>query len=162
MKDRSLNIQYREYSKINDLPEEHKLLIQKAKEAIRTSYSPYSHFAVGSAVLLDNGEYVLGSNQENGAYPSGLCAERVALFYAGSKYPGVRVKGMAIAASFNGNLVNEPLPPCGACRQVMMETQTVGNVPFPVIMVGENKILVVDDVKYLLPFNFSNVNDALK
>ncbi|MDD2549024.1 MAG: cytidine deaminase [Bacteroidales bacterium] len=162
MENRSLNIQYKEYSNTNDLPEEYKLLAQKAKEAVKTSYSPYSKFAVGAALLLENGEFILGSNQENGAYPSGLCAERVALFYAGSKYPKVRVKGLAIAASFKGEPVKEPLPPCGACRQVMMETQAVGKVPFPVIMVGENRVLVVDNAKFLLPFSFSNVSDASK
>ncbi|MDY0201868.1 MAG: cytidine deaminase [Bacteroidales bacterium] len=162
MENRTLSIQYKEYSKVDDLPEEFNLLIKKAEEAVKTSYSPYSHFAVGTAVLLDNGEYILGSNQENGAYPSGLCAERVALFYAGSKFPGVRVKGMAIAASYNGNPVNEPLSPCGACRQVMVETQSVGKIPFPVIMIGKNRVVVVDDVKHLLPFSFSNVTDASK
>ncbi len=159
---KELSFQYKEFVDVRDLPEELQQLAIKAKEALATSYSPYSEFAVGAAVLLENGELVLGSNQENGAYPSGLCAERVALFYAGSKFPGVRVKAMAVTASFKGNPIAEPVSPCGACRQVMIETQSIGAKPYTVAMVGENRIIVVEDVRYLLPFTFSNVNDAIR
>ena len=159
---KELSFQYKEYVGINSLPNELQQLAVKAKEALATSYSPYSEFAVGAAILLENGEIILGSNQENGAYPSGLCAERVALFYAGSKFPGVSVKAMAVAANFKGNPIAEPVSPCGACRQVMIETQNIGRGPYTVAMVGENRIIVVEDVLYLLPFTFSNVNDAVK
>ncbi|HCY01288.1 MAG TPA: cytidine deaminase [Bacteroidales bacterium] len=162
MKRKSLNIQYKEYSNTNDLPEEYKLLAQKAKEAVKTSYSPYSEFAVGAALLLENGEFILGSNQENGAYPSGLCAERVALFCAGTTYPNVPVDAMAIAASYKGVAVAEPIAPCGACRQVMIETQNIGKRPYKVIMIGANKTVVVDNVSFLLPFTFSDISNAVK
>ncbi len=159
---KDLKYSYTEYSKISELPAELANLAQKAKEALKTSYSPYSHFAVGAALLLKNGEIILGSNQENGAYPSGLCAERVALFYAGATYPNIPVKAMAIAAEHDGKPTNEPVSPCGSCRQVMLETRNVGKEPFKLVMVGKKKIVVVDDVTHLLPFSFSNVKDILK
>ena len=161
-KSKELVFQYKGYESVNELPAEYRELTHKAKEALANSYSPYSEFAVGAAVLLDNNEIVLGSNQENGAYPSGLCAERVALFYAGSKYPGVPVKAMAVTASFKENPIAEPVSPCGACRQVMIETQNIGRKPYTTIMVGKNKVVVVEDAKFLLPFNFSNVKEAIK
>lgn len=159
---KEISFQYKEFSGISDLPIGLQQIALQAKEALASSYSPYSEFSVGAAVLLENGEVILGSNQENGAYPSGLCAERVALFYAGSKFPGVAVKAMAVAASYKGNAIAEPVSPCGACRQVMIETQNTGKAPFTVIMVGENKIFTVEDVRFLLPFTFSNVNESMK
>jgi cytidine deaminase len=161
-KSKELSFQYKEFERIEDLPLELKDLAKKAKEALTTSYSPYSEFAVGAAVLLDNSEIVLGSNQENGAYPSGLCAERVALFYASSQFPGVEVKAMAVAASFKGTPIAEPVSPCGACRQVMIETQNLGGRPYTIVMVGEKRIIVLDDAKFLLPFTFSSVKEATK
>jgi cytidine deaminase len=159
---RNLNFQYTEYSGIDSLPANYKQLAHKAIDALQTSYSPYSQFAVGAAVLLQNGEIVLGSNQENGAYPSGLCAERVALFYAGVAFPKVPVEAIAIVARHKGKTIPEPVAPCGGCRQVMMETQVIGKKPYKVIMIGENRLIVVDDVKFLLPFTFSNIEDAMK
>lgn len=154
--------QYKEYECVEDLPLDLKSLAEKAHEALRTSYSPYSEFAVGAAVLLENNEIILGSNQENGAYPSGLCAERVALFYAGSHYPGVPVKAMAVTASYKGNPIEEPVSPCGACRQVMIETQNQGKKPYSIAMVGKKRVIVVDNAKFLLPFSFSSVKDSIK
>ncbi len=154
--------QFSEFSRLDELPDSLVKLAQKAKEATKSSHSPYSHFAVGAAVLLENGEVILGSNQENGAYPSGLCAERVALFYAGSAFPNVAVKAIAIAASFRGKPTNEPISPCGGCRQVMIETRHMGKEPIKLIMLGESKIVLVEDVTYLLPFNFLNIDDAVK
>jgi cytidine deaminase len=159
---RSSNFQYTEYSGVDALPGRLKELAQKAYEALASSYSPYSQFAVGAAVLLQNGEIVLGSNQENGAYPSGLCAERVALFYAGAAYPKVPVEAIAVTARYKDKIIPEPVAPCGGCRQVMMETQNIGKKPYKVIMVGAKRVFVVDDVKYLLPFTFSNIDDAIK
>lgn len=153
---------YSEYDGIDSLPEQLKSLALKSIEAAKSSYSPYSKFAVGAAVLLENNEIILGSNQENGAYPSGMCAERVALFYAGAAYPSVAVSALAVVAIYQGKRISEPVAPCGACRQVMIETQNITKKPFKVIMVGEKKILVVEDVKYLLPFTFSNIDDAIK
>lgn len=159
---RDSTFQFTEYSGINELPDNLKLLAHSAKQALATSYSPYSHFAVGAAVKLQNGEVVLGSNQENGAYPSGICAERVALFYAGTAHPKVPVEAIAIAASYKGKPVSEPISPCGSCRQVMMETQNIGKKPFTILMVGEKKVVVVDDVRILLPFSFSDIDSATK
>lgn len=153
---------YTEYSGINDLPEDLSILARKAQEALKTSYSPYSHFSVGAALQLANGQYVLGSNQENGAYPSGLCAERVALFYAGSTFPTIPVVAIAVAASYKGKPTDEPVSPCGGCRQVMIETRSAGNEPIKMVMVGASKVIVVEDVSHLLPFTFSNINDIVK
>jgi len=152
---------FTEYSSKEELNSEDIRLIDMAIDAQKSSYSPYSKFRVGAAILLENGEIVQGSNQENGAYPSGLCAERVALFYAGAKYPNIPVKSIAITASFNNHLTNEPVPPCGACRQVMIESRNIGNKPMRVLLAGQQKIYEVDDVTFLLPFNFSSVNESV-
>lgn len=157
-----LTISYTEIDDFNDLQDWERKLIDQAKDALASSYSPYSHFRVGAAVLLGNGEVIQGSNQENGAYPSGLCAERVALFYAGARFPGVPIKAMAVVASTAEELTVNPISPCGACRQVMLEYQQVSNKPYSLYMVGQSKIIRVDDIKFLLPFSFTNVNDATK
>ena len=133
-------------------------LVDRAVAALSSSYSPYSHFRVGAAVLLENGEIITGSNQENGAYPSGLCAERVALFYAGARYPGIPVVSMAVVASSGDGLTENPVTPCGACRQVMSEYRAVSGKPFAILMVGSNEIVRVEDVEQLLPFSFSLSN----
>jgi len=147
---------YTEYSSIDELSKEDVRLVNLAIEAQKGSYSPYSNFSVGAAALLENGEIIQGSNQENGAYPSGLCAERVTLFYAGAKFPKIPVKTIVITASYKGILTDEPIPPCGACRQVMIETRAIGKKPIRVILVGKNKTYEIEDVTFLLPFNFSS------
>jgi len=147
---------YTEYSSIDELSKEDSRLVSLAIEAQKGSYSPYSNFSVGAAVLLENGEIIQGSNQENGAYPSGLCAERVALFYAGAKYPNIPVKTIVVTASYKGVLTDDPVPPCGACRQVMIETREIGKKPLKAILVGKKKIYEVEDVSFLLPFSFSS------
>jgi len=161
-KKKELKFSYTEYFGIDDLPEELSKLARKAQEALKSSYSPYSHFAVGAALQLKNGEVILGSNQENGAYPSGLCAERVALFYAGSTFPNTPVTAIAVAASYKGKPTDHPVSPCGGCRQVMLETRNVGNEPMKLVMVGKSSVIVVDDISALLPFTFSNIADILK
>ncbi len=150
-----------EYNSIKELPKDDILLIEKAKEAAKNSYSPYSTFKVGAAVLLENNEIIQGSNQENAAYPSGLCAERVALFYANSKFPEVKVKTIAITALMNNKFIDEPVPPCGSCRQVMLETEIRFNSPIKVILSGNKKIQIIENIKQLLPLDFSNF-DILK
>ncbi len=157
---KSISLNYFEYSSIDELQGNDKSLALQAIEATKSSYSPYSEFAVGAALLLDNDDVVLSSNQENGAYPSGMCAERVAIFYAGSKFPDIPIKAIAIAANYKGAIPQQPLAPCGACRQVMIESQMRGGKPFKVIMVGERKIVIVEDATFLLPFTFSNVFNA--
>ena len=131
-----------------------KKLVDEAKKAIQTSYSPYSGFKVGAAVLLSNGEIVKGSNQENAAYPSGLCAERVTLFAANSGYPDMSVDAIAIAAFHDGGFTNAPCTPCGGCRQVMLEVENRYKNPIRVIMYGNDKIYEVESVKDLLPLSF--------
>jgi len=147
------------YNSIDELPAEEQALVQAAKAASGTSYAPYSHFHVGAALLLDNGEVVAGSNQENGASPSGLCAERTALFYAGAHYPTASIKAIAIAAQSNGQLCAMPVYPCGACRQVLLESEQRGGMPIRVIMVGEKKIEALNSAYDLLPLTF-DLNQA--
>lgn len=159
---KEFGFKYAEYSNKEELNSEDIKLVESAFDAQKSSYSPYSRFSVGAAILLSNGEILQGSNQENGAYPSGLCAERVALFYAGAKFPNVPIKTIAISASFENKPTAEPVPPCGACRQVMIESRNIGKAPIKVIMVGESRIYVIEDVAFLLPFNFSSVDNAVK
>lgn len=129
------------------------LLYDEAVAAASNAYAPYSHFHVGAAVLLANGEIVSACNQENAAYPSGLCAERVALFYAGAKYPNVVVKAIAIAALAGGKLV-DGISPCGACRQVMLETEKRAGSPVKVFLCGANTMRMIESVSDLLPIAF--------
>ena len=155
MKKVNINTEVIEYSDIKELEPDLQKLVEKAKEAVNHSYSPYSHFSVGAAVLLENGEIITGSNQENSAYPSGLCAERVALFYANSRYPDVPVKALAVCAFTNGEYLETAVPPCGACRQVMLETEIRFKTPIKVILYGKKHILVINSAKDLLPLSFS-------
>lgn len=138
----------------NRFPAEYENLCRKAIEASARSYSIYSDFAVGAAVLLENGEIVTGSNQENAAYPSGMCAERTALFYAGSAFPEVPVKALAIAACYKGVPRENFVPPCGACRQVMAETVKRYGQDFDVLMIGQKESVMLK-ASALLPFAFS-------
>lgn len=142
----------------DELNKSEKILIDKAKDSSLYSYSPYSHFQVGAAVRLSNNEIVRGNNQENVAYPSGLCAERVALFYANSKFPAYAVEAIAIAANKNGFFTKEPVTPCGACRQVMIEVQARYKLPFKLYLYGENEIYIVDKVTDILPLSFGEEN----
>ena len=143
-----------EYNYIEELNEDEKRLINKSKDAVKNAYAPYSKFSVGAAVLLENGEIITGTNQENAAYPSGLCAERVAIFYANSKYPTVAIKSIAVTAFTNNKFIETPLPPCGSCRQVIVESETRFNKPIKIYLVSKTKITVIEDAKTLLPLNF--------
>ena len=131
-------------------------LIDEATKARDMAYAPYSKFHVGAGVLLDNGIEVIGCNQENAAYPSGLCAERTALFAAGAQYPDVPVRMLAIAArGTDGNLVEEPVGPCGSCRQVIIESETRAGGPIRILLYGQRHVYVIDGVKELMPLTFS-------
>ncbi|NPA45422.1 MAG: cytidine deaminase [Chlorobi bacterium] len=143
-----------EYDSLQELNESEQILIKKSKEAVKNAYAPYSKFNVGAAVLLENGEIITGTNQENAAYPSGLCAERVAIFYANSKYPDVAIKSLAVTAFYNEEYIENPLPPCGACRQVIVESETRFKKPIKIYLVSKEKITVIEDAKSLLPLNF--------
>jgi cytidine deaminase len=131
-------------------------LLQLAIEATGRSYAPYSKFCVGAAVRLDNGIELAGSNQENAAYPSGLCAERTALFYAGAQYPDVPVRMLAIAArGTDGELTEEPTGPCGACRQVIIESETRADSPIRILLYSKKYVYVTDGIRPLMPLTFS-------
>jgi len=138
----------------DELSAEQQRLITKAKEQVQKAYAPYSGFQVGAAVLLENSEIVTGSNQENSAYPSGLCAERVAMFYANSQYPEVAVKSIAIAAFTKGSFLTEPITPCGSCRQVLLETEMRFGKNISVLLYGTEQIYLIENIKQLLPLCF--------
>ncbi len=147
-----------EYDSVDELSPKQINLIDKAKAASHNAYSPYSGFSVGVALLLENNKIIQGNNQENAAYPSGLCAERVALFYANSKYPGQKIIAMAIAVFVNGKYIDNPVPPCGACRQVLIETETRYESPIEIILYGTSKIIIIENSKQILPLFFNNSN----
>ncbi|MFA8449245.1 MAG: cytidine deaminase [Bacteroidales bacterium] len=155
MKEIKINITIEEYDTVEELTNQERLLIQKANEACKKAYAPYSEFSVGASVLLGNGEVICGNNQENAAYPSGLCAERVALFYASSLYPNMEVVALAVVAKSSKVNFENPVSPCGACRQVMSEYELRQGKPFRILMQGnEGKIHAVESVDYLLPLQF--------
>lgn len=158
MAQKNLVISYWEYNSANELPDSEKMLLNAAIEAVDGSYAPYSNFNVGAAVLLQGGEIVTGSNQENAASPSGLCAERVALFAAHHHYPDTPIEAIAIAAKTNGEITSELVYPCAACVQVMVESQYRSGKPIKVIIGSASKIQVIDSINHLLPFSFSNLS----
>jgi len=147
------NIQVYDY---NELVEEDKILIDKAKAMTEQSYAPYSKFNVGAALLLSNGKIVGGSNQENAAFPSSTCAERTAVYYAHSKYPEAKFEKLAIAAAQNGKFTGNPITPCGACRQAILEYETLGKQPVKIYLYGENGIYVINRTADLLPLCFDS------
>ncbi len=153
-----LEISYLEFNSIDELSPEDKSLALAACEAIKGSYAPYSHFNVGAAVRLSDGAIVTGANQENAAYPSGLCAERTAMFYANAHYPDKAMTEIAIAASQDGVLCADPATPCGNCRQVMAEYQTKSGTPMAVLLVGAKKVLKFSNVESVLPFIFDSLD----
>ena len=155
MKETNLTIKISEYSDISELNNNDKLLVENAIKICDNAYAPYSDFKVGAAVLLENNEIITGTNQENAAYPSGLCAERTALFYANSKFPNIAVTAIAVVAKNNNNFTEQPVGPCGSCRQVILETETRFKTPIKIIMYGSEKISVIDNAKTLLPMSFS-------
>ena len=158
MKEKRIEISYKVCA-INELDAQEKSLMEAALEATRRSYAPYSHFHVGAAALLENDVIVTGSNQENVAYPSGLCAERTALFYANSQYPDMAIKTLAIAAcNENGTPSANIISPCGACRQVMLETENRFGKPIRILLYGPKEVYVVESVASLLPLAFSDLS----
>lgn len=154
MKELNLHIDVKVYQN-EELNEADRQLVQAAREATKRSYSPYSHFSVGAAALLSNGTIVTGSNQENAASPSSLCAERTALFYANSQYPDCAVNVLAIAArNEQGMFTEAPVPPCGACRQVMLETEKRFGQPMRILLCGVHEVYELQGVSSLLPLSF--------
>ncbi|MEO5570979.1 MAG: cytidine deaminase [Bacteroidia bacterium] len=161
MQKKDVNISFEHYENIKELNSEDSNLLNEAIAATKSAYAPYSGFKVGAAVLLANGTIVKGSNQENAAYPSGLCAERVALFATGAQHPGIKIKSIAVAAIKNFETAPRPASPCGACRQVMAEYEQLHKQNIRFIMIdAHKKIIVGENVKSLLPFLFDA--DTLK
>ena len=141
---------------IDELSAEEKHLVEMAIEATNRSYAPYSKFCVGAAVRLNNGVEVIGCNQENAAYPSGLCAERTALFAAGAQYPDSAVELLAIAArGTDGELTEEPTGPCGSCRQVIIESETRAKHPIRILLYGRRCVYIIDGIRSLMPLTFA-------
>ncbi|MCF6357801.1 MAG: cytidine deaminase [Draconibacterium sp.] len=151
---RELKIFVLEFDSISEMSETDRELILSAREAAENAYAPYSKFQVGAALILENGELVKGNNQENADFTDGLCAERVALFYANANYPKSKVLSMAVSAKNANGLLQEPAQPCGSCRQVLVETEVRFNNPIRLILDGAKKIMVVESAESLLPFAF--------
>ncbi len=153
---KDVNISYSVLDSSQELPGDEKKLVEEARAMCRQAYAPYSAFYVGAAILLENGEIVRGSNQENGAYPSGLCAERVAAFAASSMYPGVAMKKIAVSAKTNQQEVSDPVSPCGACRQVLLEYETLQKGPMKIILSKEKgRVFIIEKAVDLLPLSFT-------
>lgn len=155
MKTTEIKIVVHEYENLGELSVEDQLLMNEARNITASAYAPYSGFHVGAAVLLSNGLIVKGNNQENAAYPSGLCAERVALFYANANYPDAEVKAIAISASKNGVLVEETVKPCGSCRQALAEAEVRFETPIRILLDGQDSICLLQGIESLLPLSFS-------
>ena len=153
MKTIDIHVQIRHFS-LNELSEKDQELIQQAIRATDHSYAKYSHFRVGAAIRLDDDSIIIGANQENAAVPSGLCAERTAIFAAQAQCPEHAIIALAIAARNNGGLLQEPVTPCGACRQVILEIEDRYQKPVRILLYGKDGVYVVSSVKDLLPLSF--------
>ena len=141
---------------MDELTDTERSLIELAIEGTNRSYAPYSNFHVGAAILLKNGKTFIGCNQENAAFPAGICAERSAIFAAGAQYPDVPITMLAITArGKNGELIDEPASPCGTCRQVIIETETRFKHPVRILLYGRNRVYVIDGIKDLMPLSFT-------
>ena len=140
--------------KFEELTEADRTLLQAAMDATKRSYAPYSKFSVGAAARLNNDVIVTGTNQENAAYPSGLCVERTTLFYANSQYPDQAVATLAVAARTERDFLDAPIPPCGACRQVILETEKRFNQPMRILLYGKEEVYEVKSIRDLLPLSF--------
>ena len=144
------------YKTATDLEQQDLELLQAAQSMVGSAYAPYSNFYVGAAVLLENGKIILGNNQENAAYPSGLCAERVAIYHAGAVYPNVAVKAIAVTCKSRNNLINGPVSPCGGCRQTISEYENRYAQKIKIIMSGETgEVYVSESIESLLPLMFN-------
>ncbi len=146
-------------AKFNDLTVIEKELIQRSKDALKDAYAPYSGFLVGSSILLSDGKIISANNQENVAFPSGLCAERVVLFNAGANYPNLEIDIIAVSAKSNLYEITDIISPCGACRQVMAEYQEKQNKKIKILLhLNNDEVLIFSSVDDLLPLLFTNPN----
>ena len=163
MKQKEVLVCFFEADDVSELPDEEHALVRLSRGMTDHAYAPYSGFCVGAAVLLDNGEVVTGSNQENAAYPSGLCAERVAVFAAASMHPGIPMKMVAISAKCSVKGHDHPVAPCGACRQVLLEYEELQQKPIKILLSHETgTIHVIERVSDLLPLAFKGSDLNLK
>jgi len=153
----TIYIKYTEYATLSELPDKDCLLVEHAKKSAKNAYAPYSKFKVGAAVLLQNGTIITGNNQENAAYPSGMCAERVAVFSAMAIHPKSKIETVSIAAFSDDSLLKTPPFPCGACRQVLAEYEYLQKEPIRFIFHAQSgKTIVMEGINNLLPFPFVN------
>ena len=157
MTNQEIHIVYQEYNSIEEMNPEDRELAAEAIKAMEGAYAPYSHFHVGAAVRMSNGQIVRGANQENAAFPSGLCAERTAMFAAGARYPDKDMLSIALAGGVMGRLGSQPATPCGACRQVMAQYQAKSGKPMSVIMMSADRILKFEKVDDILPLIFNSI-----
>lgn len=151
----SINYLLAQMNELNPIEQD---LVKHAIDATNNSYARYSNFCVGAACLLENGKMVIGANQENAAFPSGLCAERTAIFAAQANYPDQPITTLAIAAKNSDGLLKKPISPCGACRQVILEIEDRYQRPIRIMLYGTEGILIFNSVKDLLPFCFVDAN----
>lgn len=155
VKKQKIEIRLEVYETLSELPNNIQQLMSKAQQARENAYAPYSRFKVGAALRLDSGEIVLGNNQENAAFPSGLCAERVAVFNAAANFPNKNIVALAICAQAETREISEAISPCGSCRQVLAEYEQKQGTPIAIYFMGETgEIVKVASVKDLLPFGF--------
>ena len=155
MKDLKLELQIKE-CQLDELSDADRSLVCQAIEATDSSYAKYSQFRVGACLMLSNGVTIKGCNQENAAFPAGICAERSAIFAAGAQYPDQAVTTLAIAArDTQGQLTQEPVSPCGTCRQVMIETETRFRQPIRILLYGQRRVYVVEGIRHLMPLSFT-------
>lgn len=156
MKEINLTTKIRVYL-IDECTDIEKKLIDAAKNATKNAYAPYSQFKVGAALLLDNGEIITGNNQENAAYPSGLCAERTAVFFANANHPESKIGAIAVTAYYKGDFTKDVITPCGACRQVLLEIENKHKSPMDILLyAGSGEVYKFDTIKDLLPFSFGD------
>lgn len=157
MKEVKIETKLEVYDDISELSEAVQRLMDAAIEARKNAYAPYSKFNVGAAILLDNDEVVIGNNQENACFPSGLCAERTAIYYAGAKYPKAKILRMAITASSQNQVTDKPVPPCGACRQSIAEYEIKQEQPIEIYFMGaKGKVVKSHSLANLLPLLFES------
>jgi len=157
MKPLHITTSFTVFEDVMSLPQEIQKLMDKAVQARKSAYAPYSKFSVGAAILLENEEVIAGNNQENASYPSGLCAERVAIYYAGARFPGVPMKAIAVTAASETYEVKNPTPPCGACRQSLLEYEVKQKADIPVYFMGATgQVMHSASIRNLLPLSFDN------
>lgn len=156
MEKKNINIEIGKTTDIGELGKTEQTLVERAQQAAQRAYAPYSNFKVGASLLLSNGETVEGNNQENASYPCGCCAERTALHYANSRFPEAKVLTLVISAYNHDGLLQEPITPCGMCRQAILEAEMRGGQPIKIILNGKKHTFIINSAADLLPLSFDN------